>query len=584
MAHNAAAYIDRLPDIADGDETWIRLFELDPGPSCPTTSTTNGFGVSGRLLTCKLADCPPYLALSYSWGLQPTLVPFVVGSHQDFLISFDLHYALRNLRRGHQPRYVWIDTICINQTDIQERNSQVRIMREVYAHAESVCIWLGMPPSSAGDLTGARIQDIRYDVMQHVASKADRNWCRRRWVVQEAAAATADPVILIASLLLDCNLFIRHCIDNHLRLGPSDADLETVIEILTFSAIISTRTSFRRSLEGLDTFNLSFWLRSTVDLHASKPHDAIYAVLGLVDVEAKQAVRVDYGMSFIDLYAEVTQLLVDASSWGSEFPLDVVISSCWQRLFLTEPSWILDFSHPSTHTSWAQFDNQTTVETTAAVRANDNAPTQSIRRNSVTRKLHYLNSQAGTTTCGGHVVVKSANENELRASFNKDLRTMTCSGLLLGVIRSITPVHGHLLSLKSESQPDAVDERAISMKLQCSASKLTSALRLSKDLNSSQYYVDQMTVFVTTDGAVGMCYSTMNNGRPGLDARSPVLKVGDQVVRLYGAGSLVLVRPLAGESDGERFRLLLPCMFKRDCECHVGQPHSAGAFQRMSFV
>lgn len=155
MAHNASAYTERLPDVADGHEHWIRLFELDPGPRCPTTSTTDGFNVSGRLLKCKLADCPPYLALSYSWGLQPILVPFIVGPHEDFLISVDLHYALRNLRHQHQPCYVWIDTICMNQADIPERNSQVKIMREVYARAKHVCIWLGMPPASAG--TGHQI-------------------------------------------------------------------------------------------------------------------------------------------------------------------------------------------------------------------------------------------------------------------------------------------------------------------------------------------------------------------------------------------------------------------------------------------
>lgn len=66
MSHNAAAYTERLLDSADGREHWIRLFELDPGPSCPTTSTTGGFNVSGRLLKYRLTDCPPYLALSYS--------------------------------------------------------------------------------------------------------------------------------------------------------------------------------------------------------------------------------------------------------------------------------------------------------------------------------------------------------------------------------------------------------------------------------------------------------------------------------------------------------------------------------------
>jgi hypothetical protein len=502
----------------------------------------------------------------------------VVGTHQDFLISFDLHYALRNLRHEHQPRYVWIDTICINQLDVTERNSQVRLMRDVYTHAKSVCIWLGMPPSSAGDLTGAQIQDIGYDVVQHIASKADRNWWRRRWVVQEVAT-TAEPVILIGSLWLDFNPFIYHCIDHHMRLGPSDADLETVKEILAFSMLMITRTSFRRSLEGPDTLGLSFLLSMTVELHASEPHDAIYAVLGLIGDEAKQAVRVDYGMSFIDLYAEITQLLVEASSWGSAFPLDVVIDDCWRRLFLAEPSWILDFSQTSTHSGlWGRsddhFNSPIMLEPDAGVRANDNTFTQGVRLS----KLRDLVSQAGITMCGGHAIVKSANENELRASFNKDLRMMTCSGLVLGVIRNIIPVREHLLSVITESQRATVDERAIIIKLQCSASRLTIALRQFEDLHSSSVCdVDEMTVFVTTDGAIGMCYSTMNDGRPGFDVRSPVL---DQVVCLYGARSPVLIRPL----PGEHFCLLVPCMFMRDCECYVGQPHSAGAFQRMTLV
>jgi hypothetical protein len=582
MAHNAAAYTERLPDVAGSHEHWIRLFELDPGPSCPTTRTTDGFSVSGRLLTCTLADCPPYLALSYSWGLQPTLVPFVVGSHKDFLISFDLHYALRNLRREHQPCYVWIDTICMNQADIPEHNSQVQIMREVYARAESVCIWLGMPPASAGDLTGAQLQDIKYDVVQHVASRGDRNWWKRRWVVQEAAAATTEPVILIGNSWLSWKPFIRHCMNFNMRLQRSDSDRETVKEIGTFSTILSTRVRFRNSQA---TCDLSSLLRSTVDLHASDPHDAIYAVLGLADDEAKQAVRVDYGMSYIDLYAEITQLMVEASSWGLEFPLDVVIGSCWQRLFLAEPSWILDFAHRSTHSaSWGQFDNQTLLETNAAVRAHGNASTQSMRLSNEPLDLNRRTvSQTDTTICGGHVIVEPVDDNELRASFDKDPRTMTVSGFVLGVISNIIPVHDHLLSLKTESQPAAVNESAIRTKLQCSESRLTRALRRFEDLHARQCSVEQMAVFVTTDGDIGMCYSTMNDGRPGLDAASPVLKASDRVVCVYGSGSPVLVRLPAGDPRNHCC-LLLPCMFIQDCECYMGQPHPVEAFERFGFV
>ncbi|KAF2830838.1 HET-domain-containing protein, partial [Ophiobolus disseminans] len=39
---------------------------------------------------------------------------------------------------------LWIDAICINQSDLLERNHQVAQMRDVYTKAESVIAWLGL--------------------------------------------------------------------------------------------------------------------------------------------------------------------------------------------------------------------------------------------------------------------------------------------------------------------------------------------------------------------------------------------------------------------------------------------------------
>jgi hypothetical protein len=528
------------------------------------------------------------LALSYSWGEQPTLVPFVVGSHQDFLISLDLHYALRNLRHGHQPCYVWIDTICINQADIAERNSQVKIMREVYARAKSVCIWLGMPPSSAGDLTGARIQDIKYDVVQHIASKGARNWWRRLWIVQEAAAATVEPVVLLGDLRLPWKAFIRHCISFNMRLKHSEIDRDTVEEISMLSMIRNTRMTFR---DVKYTCDLEFLLRTTVDFHTSDPHDTIYAVLGLADDAAKQAVRVDYGMPIVDLYAEVTQRLVEAPSRRLNDPLNVVIGRCWQQLFLAGPSWIIDFSRRSTHSaSWIQFDNATmhksySIPTIADARADNDAALQGM---APSNEQHFPTrkgpSQTNTTTHSCHRFVPPANEENLRASFDKDLRTMTCSGMAVGVVSNIVHVCKHLLSIKTESQPATVDESAISVELQCSESKLASAFRWFEDVHPRHLCsVDQMAVFVTEDGDIGICYGTMKDGRSGLDASSAFVKAGDHVMCLYGASEHILVQTGVGDL-GKNCCLLLPCIFMCDCECFAGQTHPIEVFERMTFV
>ena len=59
-------------------------------------------------------------------------------------ITQNLMLALRGLRLRESQRVLWIDSICINQFDIDERNSQVRIMNLIYEKAENVNIWLGL--------------------------------------------------------------------------------------------------------------------------------------------------------------------------------------------------------------------------------------------------------------------------------------------------------------------------------------------------------------------------------------------------------------------------------------------------------
>jgi len=38
---------------------------------------------------------------------------------------------------------LWIDAICINQGDPEEKNQQLNIMVDIYAEAEETLIWMG---------------------------------------------------------------------------------------------------------------------------------------------------------------------------------------------------------------------------------------------------------------------------------------------------------------------------------------------------------------------------------------------------------------------------------------------------------
>ena len=69
--------------------------------------------------------------------------PITCNGVRGLAVTENLHSALKRLQLPNQPRLIWADAICINQEDIDERGSQVRLMKDIYRRASSVVIWLG---------------------------------------------------------------------------------------------------------------------------------------------------------------------------------------------------------------------------------------------------------------------------------------------------------------------------------------------------------------------------------------------------------------------------------------------------------
>lgn len=114
----------------------IRLIRLLSGSNQDT--------IACDLLEVLLGDTEgvPYTALSYTWGdYSDTRSIYLNGVR--FNVTRNLHQALYNLRRQSEDRYLWVDAICIDQSNTNERSHQVGQMRHVYQHAENVIIWLG---------------------------------------------------------------------------------------------------------------------------------------------------------------------------------------------------------------------------------------------------------------------------------------------------------------------------------------------------------------------------------------------------------------------------------------------------------
>jgi hypothetical protein len=66
-----------------------------------------------------------------------------VCNGQAFKITASLDYALKRIFMWRQDLVLWADGICINQKDISERGSQVKLMGDIYSKAQATATYLG---------------------------------------------------------------------------------------------------------------------------------------------------------------------------------------------------------------------------------------------------------------------------------------------------------------------------------------------------------------------------------------------------------------------------------------------------------
>ncbi|KAF1981416.1 hypothetical protein K402DRAFT_319757, partial [Aulographum hederae CBS 113979] len=88
------------------------------------------------------ADDPLYTALSYAWG-DAKETQTIICNGASLQIRTSLEVALRHLRYAEKSVSVWADAVCINQGDVEERNAQVSVMRDVHSKSLDTVVWSG---------------------------------------------------------------------------------------------------------------------------------------------------------------------------------------------------------------------------------------------------------------------------------------------------------------------------------------------------------------------------------------------------------------------------------------------------------
>jgi hypothetical protein len=163
----------------------IRLLRLLPNKD----DTAN---IQCEIFEYSLQNAPGthlYEALSYVWGNPDKKLPIFI--HKDSIeVTVNLHAALLRLRNHSIERILWVDAICIDQHNEEEKEHQIQFMARIYSQANRVVVWLGDSADDSDlaleEIRVARDKDFIYSnnerTQQAVLALLQRPWFQRIWV------------------------------------------------------------------------------------------------------------------------------------------------------------------------------------------------------------------------------------------------------------------------------------------------------------------------------------------------------------------------------------------------------------------
>ncbi len=288
-----------------------------------------------------------YIALSYTWG-EPDFHESILIDGHTFPVTKNLKDALVRLRTTPRPginlpykavqptvSYWWIDAICVNQDDIDERNSQVLLMRRIYHKASMVRIWLGEEgddsdraftmieeldkplPSRGPGVTEPEplvvSDDERYKNWVALTALFSRRWWHRVWVRQEVALNTQIVVSCGGSA---CYFYMLVAVAkkmNALRLETGlDLDQGAGAETqqgLWYNPAEELSNLQSQTAYGRDFSDLAQVLPHGRTCQATDPRDKVFALLGLADPHVYGLVP-DYRLPLRHVIIEATKAVM----------------------------------------------------------------------------------------------------------------------------------------------------------------------------------------------------------------------------------------------------------------------------------
>ncbi|KAI0911997.1 HET-domain-containing protein [Ustulina deusta] len=314
----------------------------------------------------KNLSVPVYEALFYAWGspekrevieveVSKTTAKRVFPTsffRRKLPITHNLALALRHTRFCDRPRTLWVDTICIGQSNAQERSTQVQRMGEIYSLATGVVAWLG-PSFTDSNLALTKLEKIGEGVevlednyfalsprcprpdwyrleiqlpfflneFAAIVQLCEVPYMKRLWIVQELTAAKISWPLFRRAILC---IYSKH---RGIPEGPRPS-IESVAEIC----------------ENDQNLTVPMKIYRHYNRQCADARDKVYGCMNLFDPAVKRHIAVDYSKKPLDVFKQVFLVFLGQEKRLTQLPFAgncTLPASAW-------PTWLPNWSQSST--------------------------------------------------------------------------------------------------------------------------------------------------------------------------------------------------------------------------------------------
>ncbi|OTA95277.1 hypothetical protein M434DRAFT_28962 [Hypoxylon sp. CO27-5] len=287
-------------------------------------------GLKESPIECQLEECSLISdrveeALSYVWG-EPIFNKTIKIDGSSFRITTNLNNILHSLRHRDVARTIWIDAVCINQSDMEEKVHQVRLMRDIYSKGHKTSIWLGHWPQEqmipelnlmddptnvlapAPEGFGGVLMD-QYDLVSILEKILEyqtdsawdekrlalsimlircvniikmHKWWERVWTIQEAALPQNEPIIYFRDYSFSLSTMIS-AMDAVARIDEMSDPLPDFpgppLTIYTMHIALLSQILHWRAKRGNEPFLRFLRPETQTEMHISNPQDRLFPLL-----------------------------------------------------------------------------------------------------------------------------------------------------------------------------------------------------------------------------------------------------------------------------------------------------------------